>query len=79
MRYWGYKGNIDEDFSQWKKLQSIIIKVAEEICGRMKYVKKQPWITNEILSMMNERSKLKQQRSKRDEYRYICRDIQREC
>ena len=35
-----YKGNIDEDFSQWKKLQSSITKAAEGVCGRMKYAKK---------------------------------------
>ena len=41
--------------------------------------KKQPWITNEILSRMNERSKLKQQSNKRDEYKELCREIQRQC
>ena len=41
--------------------------------------KKQPWITNEILSRMNERNKLKQQSNKRDEYKELCREIQRQC
>ena len=66
-----YRGNIDEDLSQWKKLQSRIAKVAEEVCGRMTYAKKQPWITTAILSRMSQRSKLKQQSNKRDEYKEL--------
>lgn len=44
------KEYVEEDFIQWKKLQSCMKKVAEEVCGRRKYVKKQPWITIEMLS-----------------------------
>ena len=64
---------------QWKKLQSCITEVAEEICGRRKYEKKQPWITIKILEKMNEGSKLKQHSHRRDEYKNMCKEIQREC
>ena len=56
---------------QWQKLQSCITEVAEEIRGRRKYETKQPWITIEILEKMNERSKLKQQSHRRDEYKNV--------
>ena len=74
-----YKGNIDEDFNQWKKLQSSVAKVAEEVCGRIKYTKMQSWLTSAILGRMSERSKLKQQSNMRDEYKELCREIKRQC
>ena len=60
-------------------LQSCMTTVGEEVCGRREYVKKQPWITTEILNRMNERSTLKQQNNKRDQYKKLCREIKRQC
>ena len=82
MRYQRYTKNVDDNFNQWIKLLSCMKTVAEEVSGRRKHVKNQPWITIEILSRMNERSKTettKQQNNKREEYKKVCRDIQRQC
>ena len=68
-----------KDYSSRKKLQIYITKVAEEICGRSKNDKKQPWITIEILDLMNEMSKRKQKDNKKEEYKRMCGEIQRKC
>ena len=65
-----------KEFSQWEKLHLYITEVAEEICGKRKNEKGQPWITIDILDKMNERSKLKNKDSK-EEYRKLCRDTKR--
>ena len=72
------KEYVDYNFSQWKKLQSCITKVAEQVYGRRKYVKKQPWITIEMWSRMNEKSKLKTTNQQRGEYKESCREVQRQ-
>ena len=67
-----------EEFSQWEKLHLYITEVTEEICGKRKNDKRQAWMTMDILDKVNEGSKLKNKDSK-EEYRKLCREIQKEC
>ena len=76
----GHRPSAVKTGSVWRKTtSSCITEVAEEICGRRKYEKNQPWITIKILEKMNERSKLKQHSHRRDEYKNTYKEIQREC
>jgi len=53
-----YTENIDKNFSQWKKLSSSIMKVAEEVCGTSKYDKKTAVVKLEVLPVLPSRTKI---------------------
>jgi len=62
----------------WNKLKDGIETVAEEICGKDKFVKKQSWMTSEILKKMEERRESKNRKDD-GQYKKLKHEIQRMC
>ena len=60
----------------WSKLKECLIKAADTVCGKIKYTKKQCWITEEILDKMEERRIWKRNDGK---YRGLSKTIKKMC
>ena len=69
------KGLVKKD--SWEVIKSTVKKVAAEIIGYTKQHKKQPWITDEILHLINNRNNMK--KTNANEYKEISREIQKKC
>ena len=51
---------IREDIeSIWVNLKECLTEVAEEVCGKVEFKKKQKWMTDEIMKLMKERQECK--------------------
>ena len=71
----------DDICGTWNNLKLAINEAAEEICGMSKCEKKQHWMTDEILQLMTERKKYKNDTNeiKSTRYKELNSEIQRRC
>jgi len=61
----------------WDTMRDILVETAEEIIPKKERRRKTKWMTEEILSKMGDRQKIKQRES--NEYKELDRQIKREC
>lgn len=69
-KFTGKKTEADDLSYIWKETQSIIMNMANEIIGYKTREHRQSWMTDEIRSLMDERSKFKNQ-SNKDNYQNV--------
>ena len=67
----------DELDGDWRVLQSSLVGVAEELIPREPQGRRQPWMTNDILELMEDRRKLKHRSD--NNYKELDRRIKRMC
>ena len=63
---------------EWPELKALILKTAEETLGKKKSEKRKPWMTKEILDLIEKRNKLEKM-SSLQEYKDLKKEIQRKC
>ena len=63
---------------EWPELKALILKTAEETLGKKKSEKRKPWMTKEILDLIEKRNKLETM-SSLQEYQDLKKEIQIKC
>ena len=74
-------GNRKTVEEEWVALRDVIVKAAEDQIGRKTRPSKNPWVTKEILNLIDERRKYKNAANEvgKREYRRLKNEVDRKC